>query len=74
MSDAPATKKDIAELQKQVDKLEKWFQDEKKVVHDQIDQGDKRVTAEINTIQKWVTDELNKLGTWVEDELKKLHK
>jgi hypothetical protein len=33
----PATKKELAALQKQVDELRKWFDDEKKVVHAELD-------------------------------------
>ncbi len=52
MADKPATTKDnaalekkIGELQKQVDEQRKWFLDEKKEVHSEIDQIIKAIGA-----------------------------
>ena len=61
MGDQPATKKELAALQKQVDELRKWFQDEKKAVHAELDGL---------TPKKWFDDEKKV----VHDELDNLSK
>ena len=64
MGDQPVTKKDIAALQKQIDELskfkkwaedtfaerKKWFDDEKKVVHQQLDNHREVIDNHANVI------------------------
>jgi len=61
MADAPATKKDLAALQKEVDEIRKWFQDEKA-----------QMNRWFNDEKKFTRDSLAALKNWVEAELDKL--
>jgi len=61
MADVPATKKDLAALQKEVDEIRKWFQDEKALMR-----------GWFNDEKKFTRDSLAALRNWVETELAKL--
>jgi hypothetical protein len=50
MADPPATKKDIEALQKQVDELKRWFQDEKALTRKRFEDEKKRTHDELD---KW---------------------
>ena len=62
----------VDDLQKSMDQRVsiKWFDDEKKVVHEQLDKVEKWFVDE----KKAVHTEIDTLRKWVEDELKKLQK
>jgi hypothetical protein len=54
----PATKKELQALQKEVDELCKWFQDEKKWTHDELD----KLTKWLNDEKKFTHDALRAAG------------
>jgi hypothetical protein len=86
MADAPATKKDLdalqKNLQKQIDDLRKWAQTEDaarvKDINDTVnkaikDEGDGRV-KDIKALGDWAKQEIKTLGDWTKGELDKLAK
>ena len=65
--------KDLAALQKDIDEVRKWFQDEKDSVHKQLD----AITDSVDELRQWFLDEKKVTGEarkWFVDEKAWTHK
>jgi hypothetical protein len=73
MADAPATQKDIAALQKQIDELRKWFQDEKTSMHKLFEDEQAVTRKAFDSINK-AFDSINKAFHEVNAHFERLRK
>src|SRR5262245_55669629 len=78
----PATKKELAALEKKVDQLSKAFEAEKKVVHTDLgekalasstDENFKRVKDAFGQFRKWTEDTFAERKRWFDDEKGVVH-
>ena len=71
MGDQPATKKELASLEKKIEELRKSFEAEKKEVHTELDQ--KSDASRVDENFKRVKDTFEERKKWFDDEKKVVH-